>query len=139
MTGDEKMILVIVPYGEVYVPAATHARLEAWARWVRVPGSLDPRGHCRSIEWKHDSRYPEQERGTPAPDHNLREVLAVERVVCTRLPGRSRDIVRRHFVFLAPPQATARALGIHRVQYGNELRRSVLMVKNCLTRDECRD
>jgi hypothetical protein len=130
----EAMVSVFVPYGSICVPAQTFARLDEWAGWVRVRMSLDSHGRCASAEGRYDSAYPDAERGMVAIEHDLVSVLAVERVVCTRLPLQSREIIKRHFVLRDVPQSIARSMGIHRAQYGNELKRSVLMVRNNLTR-----
>lgn len=130
----EAMIAVIVPGGQVSVPAVVLARIEEWARWVRVRSSLDPRGHCRSIEWKFESPYPDRERGVVAVEHDLPAVLAVERVVC-RLPRLEHDLAKLHFVVRAAPKDIAIRLSIRRDGYGYELKRAVLMIRNSLTRN----
>lgn len=131
--GSKSMIALFIPYGQISVPAETYARLDEWARWARPRQGLDAHGRCASAEGRYDSVYPDAARGTTTVPLDLPAVLAVERVVCTKLPSLSREIIRRHFVCCDIPQAIARALGIHRTQYGNELKRSVLMVKNRLT------
>ena len=130
----EAMISIYVPYGTVSVPAAIYARLDEWARWARPRIGLDSHGCCASAEGRFVSRHPDAERGACAIEHDLTAVLAVERVVCTRLPPVSKKIIVRHFVLLNTPQAIALSLGIHKARYGDEIKRAVLMVKNNLTR-----
>lgn len=127
------MIAIYVPYGTVSVPAAVYSRLDEWARWARPRIGLDSHGNCASAEGRFVSRFPGNESDSGVIQYDLLSVLAVERVVCTRLPQVSKKIIVRHFVLLNTPQAIARKLGIHRDRYGDELRRAVLMVRNNLT------
>lgn len=130
----ESMCIIYIPRGQISVPADTIQRLDEWARWARPRHSLDPRGQCASAEGQHESEYPDAERGGHLMQPDLHEVLAVERVVCTKLPPVQREIVRRHFVLRNLPKEIARALGIHAYRYGEELKRGILMVRNRLTR-----
>lgn len=129
----EMMISVIVPCGQVSLPADTFAMVDEWARWARPRLSLEKHGRCASAEGRYDAVYPDAARGVSIQT-DLPAVLAVERVVCTKLPVFSREVVLRHFVRRELPTAIARVLGIHRARYGAELRRAVLMIKNNLTR-----
>jgi len=130
---SEAMISVMLSGDQAIVPAAVYARIEEWARWVRVRSSLDPRGHCRSIEYRYEAQYPDAERSIKPLEHDLQAVLAVERVVCTKLPIKPRELIKKHFVLRIPAHDVARSLSIHRAAYADEFKRSVLMVKNSLT------
>jgi len=136
MSSNEEVVTVFVPYGQVVLPAETVQRLDEWGRWNRV-GSLEPHGRCASAEGRFDPRYPDEKRSTSLAV-DLRTVLAVERVVTTRLPQLDRSLLKRHFVNKAPPLQVARALGINRARYGQELKRAVLMVRNNLTMQKFR-
>lgn len=133
---SEPTCLIYVPHGQISVPAETYQRLDEWGRWARPRLRIDPHGHCASAEGRYQ---PESDIDTGIDAMpislpvDLHSVLAVERVVCTKLPCVSRELMRRHFVLHNPPRQTARALGIHTHRYGDELRRSILMVRNCLT------
>lgn len=128
MIGEE-LIAIYVPNGRISVPAQAVQRIEDWANWLRPRISY---GRCASAEGRYDSEYPDNERSGGAR-HDLQAILAVERVVSTKLPRTYREIVRRHFVFRHEPKIITAHLSIHRSQYGLELKRSVLMVKNNLT------
>ena len=131
--SSEAMICIYFPYGPVSVPAAVYSRLDEWARWVRPRVGFDSHGRCASAEGRFVSRYPgEQQSEINAFD--LCAVLDVEKAVCNKLPKSHRKIVYQHFVLRNAPQKIARALGIHRANYGKELKRAILMVKNNLTR-----
>lgn len=132
--GGEAMIAIYVPYGTVSVPEAVYSRIDEWARWARPRIGIDPRGCCASAEGRFVSTYPDAERCANIVQHDLDSVLAVERIVCNRLPKIAQKLIVRHFVNLHAPQAIARSLGIHRTRYGDEIRRAILMVKNNLTR-----
>ena len=111
-------------------------RLDEWTRWARPRLNLDPHGQCASAEGRFESES-DNERGIDGMAANLpvdlHAVLAVERVVCTKLPPVNREIVRRHFVLRNMPKEIARALCIHTYHYGDALKRSILMVRNRLT------
>lgn len=131
--GGEAMIAIYVPFGQISVPAAVYARLDEWARWARPRAGIDANGHCCSAEGRFVSTYPDAERGV-AIQPDLPAVLAVERVVCNPMfPRVPREIIRRHFIVRAVPKDIARALGINGHRYGDELKRSILMIKNRLT------
>lgn len=132
--SGEAMTSIFLPFGVISVPADAFDRLDEWSRWARPRIGLDSHGCCASAEGRYDSVYPDDSRGGRELEVDLHAVLAVERVVCNRLPVVSREIIKRHFVLRDMPLAVARALGIHRAKYGHELKRSVLMVKNNLTR-----
>lgn len=129
-----EMVMVIVPFGMVGLPVDTYSRLDEWSRWARPRIGLDSHGRCASAEGRYDSVYPDASRSTSPILVDLPAVLAVERVV-TRMPNLSREITRRYFVCRDAPHAITRSLGIHKGQFGAELRSSVMMVKNMLTRN----
>lgn len=125
----ESLTPIIVPDGTITVPSETVARLEDWAGWARSGGG-NAHGRCASAEGNYKSGSGD---GGFVLIGDLRLVLLVERVVCTRLPRTSREIIKHHFVLRRPPKVVAMALGINRFHYGKELQRSILMVKNNLT------
>lgn len=131
MSG-EAMVAIYVPNGRISVPAEAVARIEEWANWARPRVSIDSHGRCASAEGRYDSEYPDAARTGSGIKYDLQAVLGVERVVCTKLPRVHREIIRRHFVFRHDPKIVSMALSVHRSQYGHELKRSVLMVKNNL-------
>jgi hypothetical protein len=127
---SEAMVSIYVLGGSISVPADAAARLEEWANWSRDKPS---QGRCASAEGRYDSEYPDASRAGVAGKTDLKRILAVEKIIGTRLPRIRREIIKRHFVYREEPRAVSRALCIHRSKYGCELRRSVLMVKNNLT------
>lgn len=124
------MTTIYVPNGTISVPSDAVDRLEEWAHWSSPIGSG---GRCASAEGRYDAVYPDENRGKNRTIFNINAVLAVERIVNTRLPKLYSEIVRRHFVWRDDPRMVARKLGINRYHYGGELKRSILMVKNNLT------
>lgn len=131
MIGEE-LIAIYVPNGRISVPAQAVQRIEDWANWARPKLCVDSHGRCASAEGRYESEYPDAGRNKPIKQ-DLQAVLAVERIVSTKLPRIYREIVRRHFVFKHDARVITAHLSIHRSQYGLELKRSVLMVKNNLT------
>lgn len=87
---------------------AIHARLEAWARWVRVR----PHGwqtapmfrQYRSHAWQWHERVPR----TPV---NVLEAVEMEKAV-SALPEKHRDAIRWQYVWQSSPGVAARALGV---------------------------
>jgi hypothetical protein len=131
--SEEAMMLIYLPTGVVSVPAETFSRLDEWGNWARPRFGIEAHGTCASAEGRYESQYPDDGRKNGLqPD--LQAVLAVERVVCTKLPRLPRELIRRHFVFRSTPKIIVHSLGIHYSKLGDELRRSVLMVRNNLTR-----
>jgi hypothetical protein len=132
--GGEAMIAIYVQYGQISVSAAVYARLDEWARWARPRMGFDVHGRCSSAEGNYVAAYPDADRGACAIQPDLPAVLAVERVVCNPMfPRVPREIIRRHFIVREVPKDIARALGINGHRYGDELKRSILMIKNRLT------
>jgi hypothetical protein len=127
----EAMIFVNVPAGQISLPADTVYKLEQWGRWVCPQTGCC--GRCASAEGKYDSRYPDERRGILASEIDLQVVIAVERVICTKLPRRAKEIIKRKFAWREKDTDIIRFLGIFRPKYGHELRRAVLMVRNNLT------
>ena len=125
-------ITIFVPFGVICVPAQTVARIEEWARWARPSTTDDAHGRCASIEGRYVSAYPEGEASASA-QFDLLAVWEVEHIVSTKLPRVYKDIIRRYFVSKHSPQAIARHVGIHRADFGAELKRSIHMIKNNLT------
>lgn len=126
------MISIYVPYGQISVPANVYARLDEWARHERVRSGLDSHGRCASAEGRYDATYPDSDRSAVSISFDLSSVMAVVRAWgMIAIPNRM--LLKRHFICLERPVAIARALGIHRAQYGHELKRSILMVRNNLT------
>lgn len=131
-TEGREMITLLVPYGQIRCPAETIMRISDWARWARPRMGLDAHGRCASAEGRYESEYPDAERNIRL-EIDLNAVLQVERVV-TRLPKKSKDIVVSHFVRGDAPLAIAARLAIAKARYGDDLKRSILMIKNNLTR-----
>jgi hypothetical protein len=122
-----------VPFGSVSCPAETILRVVDWARWAKVRMSLDPHGRCASAEGRFESTYPDSERGGYT-EVDLLAVLQVERVVCTKLPKLHKELVIRQFVKQDAPSVIACSLAVPKARYGDELKRAILMMRNCLTR-----
>lgn len=116
------------------LPVDTERRLDDWGSWARKRLNLDPHGHCASAEGMFNSGGG----GGGAEMVDLLEVLAVERVVTSRLAVTYREIVRRHFVLKQSPKVIVRAVRIQENKFSVELRWAVLMVKNNLTQSERR-
>jgi hypothetical protein len=130
----EAMTEINVVYGKIFVPAELAIKIFEWARWVRVSKGLDSRGRCASAEGRYVSTYPDFDSSAYVAQPDMRVVLAVERTVCNPMfPAKPREIIRRQFVVRAEPKDIARALGIHGHSYGDELKRSIVMIKNRLT------
>ena len=130
----EAMTEINVVYGKIFVPAELAIKIFDWARWVRVNKGLDSHGRCASAEGRYVSTYHDVDSNTYVAQPDLRVVLAVERTVCNPMfPAKPREIIRRQFVGRAEPKDIARELGIHGHQYGDELKRSIVMIKNRLT------
>ena len=128
----EAMILVNIPFGQISLPANTVERLEQWGHWLcPLGGGADRR--CASAEGKYDSRYPDERRGLLVVEIDLHAVLAVERVICTKLPRRAKEILQLKFAWRKRDRDIIQMLSIFRPEYGDELRRAVLMVRNNLT------
>lgn len=131
--GGEAMISVIVPGGQVSIPEAAYLRLDEWARWARDRfGILDPQGRCLSVEGRHISRYEDKEQHVAMPVDAF-AALAIEKIVIARtFPRNNHLLLKLHFVTKNRPRHIANACGFHFSHYGDELRRSVLMVRNNL-------
>lgn len=127
----EAMIFINTPCGQISLPANTVERLEQWGHWLcPLRGGV---GRCASAEGKYDSRYPDAKRRLQPIEIDLQAVLAVERVVTTKIPKRAKEILKRKFIWRQKDAVIIRAMGIFIPKYGHELRRSVLMVRNNLT------
>ncbi len=131
-TEEWGAITLLVPYGLIRCPAETIMRISDWARWARPRLGLDAHGRCASAEGRYESGYPDAERNIRL-EVDLNAVLQVERVV-TRLQKKSKDIVVSHFVKGDEPFAIAFRLAIPKARYGYYLKKSILMIKNNLTR-----
>jgi hypothetical protein len=124
----EAMTTIYVPSGLISVPTEAVERVENWAIWVRPRLGLDSHERCASAEGRYESSG-----GGSVSRCDLQAVLAVERIVSMKLTRTYRELIRRHFVFKHDARAITVHLSIHRSQYGLELKRAVLMVKNNLT------
>ena len=129
--GD-RMITLLVPFGQIHCPEKTIKRVTDWSRWAKARASLDTRGRCASAEGRFQSEYPDSGRGVKF-EVDLMAVLQVEKIVCTKLPKTHKELVIRHFVKQDSPIVIARILAMPKMRYGDELRRAVLMLRNCLT------
>ncbi len=123
------MITLLVPFGQIHCPEETIKRVTEWSRWAKARVSLDARGRCASAE----GRYESGAGGGVRLEVDLLAVLQVEKIVCTKLPKTHKEIVIRHFVKQDSPIVIARILAVPKMRYGDELKRAVLMLRNCLT------
>lgn len=131
--GEGEMIALLVPFGRVYCPAETVLRVVDWARWAKPRLGLDAHGRCASAEGRYVSEYPDAARNKKF-EMDLHAVLQVERVVCGKLPKMHKQLVIYQFVRQDTQLAIARRLALSQVRYGDELKRSILMIRNLLTR-----
>lgn len=87
---------------------AIHARLEAWARWVRVR----PHGWQTAPMFRqYRSKSWQWEMPTVRASVNLNEAVAMEKAV-SLLPEKHREAIRFAYVWCSSPIATARRLGV---------------------------
>lgn len=85
-----------------------HARLEQWARWVRVR----PHGwQVTPMFRQYRSKAWQWERPEPRASINLQEAVAMEKAV-SQLPEKHRDAIRWCYVFGGGPGAMARHLAV---------------------------
>lgn len=87
---------------------AVHARLEAWARWVRVR----PHGWQMSPMFRmYQSKARQWHQPEVREAVNIPEAVEVEKIV-SLLPEKNRDALRWSYVFPGNPAAMARRLGV---------------------------
>jgi DNA-directed RNA polymerase specialized sigma24 family protein len=104
MRRDDFVDYFAVPDHQLQV----HARLEAWARWVRVR----PHGWQTAPMFRqYRSKAWQWERPDPKPTTNTLEAVEMERAV-SRLPEKHREAIRWAYVFAGSPIATARRLAV---------------------------
>jgi len=85
-----------------------HARLEAWARWVRVR----PHGWQVSPMFRqYRSKAWQWERPIPKEPVNLPEAVEMEKAV-SLLPTKNREAIRWAYVYSGNPVGMARELGV---------------------------
>lgn len=87
-----------------------HARLEAWAQWVKVR----PHGWQVSPmfrQYKADSWHGREKRREPRIAVNIPQAVEMERAV-SGLPEKHRTAIRFAYVCNASPRLTARDLGV---------------------------
>lgn len=107
---------------------AIHQRLESWASWVRVrphgwqTSPMFRQAKSNSFQW----HAPE-----PRVDHNIPEVLEVERAV-SLLPEKEREAVRWCYVFPGSPSPVARRLGVRPSGLLDLVNRARSMVRNTI-------
>jgi hypothetical protein len=130
--SGNSMMTLLVPFGQIRCPAETLNRITEWARWASARASLDAHGRCASAEGRYLSEYPDAGRGVKF-EVNLQEVMQIERIV-VRLPPKYKSLVVGHFVKRDSPILIAARLAIAKARYGDDLKKSILMVKNNLTR-----
>lgn len=128
-----ELITLQVPFGQIRCPAETINRVTEWSMWAKARASLDAHGRCASAEGNYESEYPDAARSVRF-EVDLLSVLQVEKIVCTKLPKMHKELVIRHFVKQDAPIVIARILAVPKMRYGDELKRAVLMLRNCLTR-----
>jgi hypothetical protein len=87
---------------------AIHARLEAWARWVRV----------RPVGWQmapmfrqYRSKSWQWERPVLQSAVNVPEAVAMEKAV-SLLPNKHREAIRWAYVWCSGPVSMARQIGV---------------------------
>lgn len=86
-----------------------HARLEAWARWVRVR----PHGwQVAPMFRQYRSKAWQWHRPEPRELVNVPEAIQMEKAVSI-LPEKHREAVRWCYVFSGNPAAMARKLGVN--------------------------
>ncbi len=127
------LITLQVPFGQIRCPEETIKRVIEWSMWAKARVSLDSHGRCASAEGNFESEYPDAARSVRF-EVDLLAVLQVEKIVCTKLPKIHKELVIRHFVKQDAPIVIARILAVPKMRYGDELKRAVLMLRNCLTR-----
>lgn len=89
---------------------AIHARLEDWARWVRVK----PSGwHTHPMFKQYRSHAWQWERPVYQTPINTLEAHEMEKAVA-KLPEKNRDAVRWSYVYCNNPIQMARRLGVSR-------------------------
>jgi len=87
---------------------AVHARLEAWANWVRVR----PHGWQVTPMFKqYRSKAWQWERPEPKPTLNIPEAVEMEKAV-SLLPEKHRTAIRWNYVFGGSPVGIARDLAV---------------------------
>ena len=87
---------------------AIHARLEQWARWVRVrPHGWQTAPMFRQYRSKAFQWHTPEIR----PQINTLEAVEMEKAV-SRLPEKHRDAIRYAYVWQGSPVAEARRLGV---------------------------
>lgn len=109
---------------------AIHARLEAWARWVRVR----PHGwqvapmfrQYRSHSWQWER--PEVHAKT-----NIPEALEMEKLV-SLLPEKNREAIRWAYVWCGGPVVMARKLGVSKEGLADLVRVGRTMLNNQVAR-----
>ena len=107
---------------------SVHARLEAWARWVKV----------RPFGWQVSPMFKQAQSNSrqwhapePTVDHNIPEVVEMEKAV-SLLPVKERDALRWCYVKPTHPRAMARELGVSLDGLSELVHRGRTMVKNRL-------
>lgn len=106
--------------------AAIHARLEAWARWVRVR----PQGwQVAPMFRQYRSKAWQWERPEPREAVNIPEALEMERAV-SLLPKKNREAIRWCYVFSGSPAAMARRLAVSKQGLLDLIGQGRTMVKN---------
>lgn len=87
---------------------AIHARLEAWARWVRVR----PYGwQVQPMFRQYRSKAWQWHRPEPKETINLADAMETEKAV-SLLPAKNRDAIRWAYVGCGRPIAAARRLSV---------------------------
>ena len=133
-------------YVRPMVDPALEERLRNWGRWARV---RIRREHCASIEWKFSipkfRALDAMENGTRPFD--LVEILRKPEtepvdegeawrteiaVVSARLNDKDRAVLKAHYVLLAFPRDTCRALHIRLVEYDRRLAEAAQRAHNVM-------
>ena len=128
------MVVVVVPFGEVSLPLVVDEMLREWARCYWVKRSLESHGRCRSLEGRHVSRHPDEKAVAVMPVDVLLAARVEKIVANPNFPRKNHLFLKCHYVLRQNPRATAKDCSVHLRHYGDELKRSVLMVQNNLLR-----
>lgn len=103
-----------------------HARLESWARWVRVR----PQGwQVAPMFRQYRSKAFQWHTPELKPQTNIPEAVEMEKAV-SLLPEKHREAIRFCYVFTGSPVAVARRLGVSKQGLMDLIAQGRTMLKN---------